>query len=49
MHHPLHEPVGMLDCIASLCWKLIVQVLNAIVVPVYPMLMPMVDCYGVAM
>ncbi len=36
MHHPLREPVGMLDCIASLCWKLTVQVLSASVVKVYP-------------
>ncbi len=49
MHHPLCELVGMLDCIASLCWKLSVQVSSATVVAVYPMLMQMVDCYAISM
>jgi len=38
----------MLDCIASLFWKLNVQVSSATIVKLYSMLMQMADCHGIA-
>ena len=46
--HPSKVAVGMLDCVASLCWKLKVQVLSATIVKVHLMLMQMADCHGIA-